>query len=193
MTIVIMPNAYGHSGFNLCIVYINGVKNREFTYESNDYFYNESTLKIGSPDADIDIYGIRIYDSALSPAAVLVNLINQETTVERREAIKAKNDLLDSYGVDIDYGKIKTKYNVFIFEGEVPSLKNPNEFKGNLNVEWVDHPEWNSTVYNVSCDGQGTSSKRYLHWNLRWKLKSNTRVSYSNDSETTGSWRFVPN
>ena len=192
MTITIMPDAYGNSGFNLCIIYINGVKNREFTYENNDYFQQEGILSIGCPYADVDIYGIRVYDFALSPAGVLLNMINWETDNDIREEIRAYNDILDADGVDVDYNKTRLKYNVFVFDGDIPSLKNPNEFKGNLSIEWAKNPEWNSKVLNVKCDGQGTSAKRYLLWNLRWKLKEDTVVQYSDGTTTTGSWKFVP-
>ena len=38
LTVVIMPTAYGNADFNLAILYINGKKNREFSYATNDYF-----------------------------------------------------------------------------------------------------------------------------------------------------------
>ena len=35
-------------------------------------------------------------------------------------------------------------------------------------------PEWNFTIENAPCDGQGTTSKKYYRWNLRWKLKDSS-------------------
>ena len=69
LTLVIMPDAYGNPDFNLCIVYVNGVKNREFTYKNNDYFAQNSDIIIGSDYADVDVYGVRAYDSALTSEA----------------------------------------------------------------------------------------------------------------------------
>ena len=47
-TLTILPMAYGNPDFNLCILYINGVKNREFAYEDNDYFAQRGGIVIGS-------------------------------------------------------------------------------------------------------------------------------------------------
>ena len=47
-------------------LYINGKKNREFSYAANDYFAQSSPITIGSEYADIDLYGIRMYDMALT-------------------------------------------------------------------------------------------------------------------------------
>lgn len=38
LTVVVMPDAYGNAGFNIVAIYINGKKNRQYAYESNDYF-----------------------------------------------------------------------------------------------------------------------------------------------------------
>lgn len=193
MSVVLTPNAYGNSGFNLCIIYINGVKNREFTYENNDYFQNNGSLTIGCTSADVDLYGLRVYDFALTTEGVLRNLLNWEVSSEVRENISRRNDVLDANGSQVDYNKVKAMFNTFVFTGDIPSLNNPNKFNGDLIVAWVEHPEWNSTVKNSTCDGQGTSAKRYWKWNLRWKLASDTKVIYADGSETTGVWRFVPN
>ena len=193
LTFVLVPNAYGNNGFNLCIVFINGVKNREFTYESNDYFQQNGNLTIGCLTADVDIYGFRVYDFALTTGGVLRNLLNWETSSQKRQEISTKNDVLDANGNYVDYAKVSTQYNTFVFTGDIPSLNNPNRFKGDLIVSWADNPEWNSIVHNVECDGQGTSAKKYWKWNLRWKLKSDTKVTYADGTETTGKWKFVPN
>ena len=72
LTLVIMPDAYGNPDFNLCIVYVNGVKNREFTYKNNDYFAQNSDIIIGSDYGGmLNAHGVRAYDSALLLEAVL--------------------------------------------------------------------------------------------------------------------------
>lgn len=193
ISFVIMPNAYGNSGFNLCIIYVNGVKNREFTYENNDYFYQEGNIIIGSEFADVDIYGIRIYNSALTSGGVFRNLINWTVGNDERTKKTQKNDVLDSNGSDIDYNKVKKLYNVFVLNSPIPSLSNPNKMTGPLEVFWNEHPEWNSYIDLVECDGQGTSSKKYWKWNLRWKLSGTSIVSYEDGNENTiGKWKFIP-
>jgi hypothetical protein len=70
LTLTIVPNAYGNPEFNLCVIYIDGVKNREFVYPTNDIFGHDSPITIGSDYADIDVYGIRVYNQGLSSGAV---------------------------------------------------------------------------------------------------------------------------
>ena len=206
VTYVISPNSYGITGLNFCYIYINGVKNRTFMYGNNDNFNNDSTIVIGCTDADVDVYGIRVYNRALSSTGVTNNLINWETSTEKRNTIKKKNDLFDIDNVDIDINKVKKLYNVFVFSGDVPSYTNPKVTgTGDLEVMWFEHPEWNSIVRDCLAEGQGTSSKKYFEWNLRWKLsrkvtvdgkevKIKSSVDYADGSaSTTGKWRFLPN
>lgn len=192
-TLVIMPDAYGNSGFNLCIVYINGVKNREFTYENNDYFAQNSDIVIGSDYADVDVYGVRVYDSALTSEAVLRNYINWLGDNTEKNSIKAKNDVMDGNGSEIDFENTVDQYNVFVFDNLYPSMANPNEMPGMLEVYFSDHPEWNVKISNVKAKGQGTSSMRYWKWNVRFTLdKKLSVVTHADGSTNTGGWAMVP-
>lgn len=202
---VIMPNAYGNNGFNLCFIYINGVKNRTFLFENNDYFSNTQNIVLGCTGADLDVYGFRVYDRALSSTGVQTNIINWETSNERREQLLKKNDVFNVDGTVIDFMKIKGVLNCFVFTGDIPSYTDKDVTgKGDLEVYWAEHPEWNSIVRNIKAEGQGTSSKKYYKWNLRWKfekddydkngvqIKWKTVVDYADGSQTKGSWIFVP-
>ena len=205
LTYVIMPNAYGNRGYNLCFLYTNGVKNRTFKYESNDYFVNTADIEIGCTGADIDIYGIRVYNTSLASSGVLRNLINWETSIQRREQLTEKNDVFGADGSTIDFEKVRRQMNVFTFSGDVPSYDAPKvSGKGDLEVLWCDHPEWNSIVRNIKAEGQGTSSKKYWKWNLRWKFEKDTFddngvqltwktvVDYADGTQTKGKWQFIP-
>lgn len=205
VTYVIMPNAYGNEGFNLCFEYVNAVKNRTFVYQSNDYFYSDADITLGCTGADMDVYGIRVYDTALSSAGVLSNHVNWEVSIDDRNNIIEKNDVFNSEGSDIDFYKIKDKLNCFVFSGDVPSYTNKKVTgKGDLEVFWAEHPEWNSIVKNILAEGQGTSSKKYFKWNLRWKFEKDkfdengvqiswaTVVEYVDGTTEKGKWRFVP-
>lgn len=192
MSFVIMPKAYGNNGFNLCIIYINGVRNKVFYYEDNDYFQVPSTLKIGSDYADIDIYGIRVYDSALTSAAVQKNFANWLETIPEKEDMDERNDILDSMAADIDFANTVDQYNVFVFGNKVPNAVNRDAKDGSLEIYWAGHPEWNASIDNVPCEGQGTSSMFYYRWNLRWKLPKTCTVTYTDGSTTTGKIRFLP-
>ena len=195
MTMVLMPDAYGNSGLNLAIIYINGVKNREFLYQNNDYFRNDSNIKIGSNFSDVDVYAIRIYDSALTSDGVQKNFINLLTNNDEKNHIQDKNDVLDINGSEIDFIKCRTKYNCFVFNKTFPSLVNNNRMKdGTLDVYFVDNPEWNVSISNVEGRGQGTSSMRYWKWNVRFGFdKANSIITYADGTTEIGYWAITPN
>lgn len=178
LALTIMPDAYGNPGFNLCILYVNGRKNREFVYADNDYFAHTGNIIIGSDYADIDIYGIRIYDSALTSQGVLRNYINWLADNSEKVRETTDNDVMDANGSEIDFENVKDQYNVFVFDNTFPRLSNPNKYKGTLSVYFAGHPELNVELPNAEAKGQGTSSMRYWWWNIRFTL---------NDS-----WQMIP-
>ena len=192
LTLTIMPDAYGNQGFNLAILYINGVKNREFAYESNDYFAQDGTILIGSDGADIDVYGIRAYDSALTSDGVMQNFKNWLADNEEKNRVESENDIMDANGTDISFEKVKEKYNVFTFNRPFPSLSNPNTMTGTWKMFWADHPDWNIVIEELPVGGQGTSSMKYKDWNLRGKGGSETKITYADGTTDTKSWTFVP-
>ena len=192
ITVVIMPDAYGNPGFNLCIIYVNGVKNREFTYANNDYFAQNGTISIGSDYADTYTYGARVYDFALTSGGVLRNLINWLPTKEEKEAVQEKNDVLDENGSKIDFYKVKEKYNTFVIKEPIPSLFNPNVLTTSWHTYFAEHPEWNWWIDIIDVDGQGTSSKKYWRWNLRGKDGKQSVATYADGSTTVGYVNFTP-
>jgi len=148
-----MPDAYGNSGFNLCILYINGIKNREFTYENNDYFAHNGTIVIGSDNADVDVYGIREYDSALTSQGVQTNYVNWLSTAEEKNSFKTENDILDTNGSEIDFDNTVDQYNVIVFDNTIPSMADQTQRIGTLDVYFYDHPEWNVSISDVTAKG----------------------------------------
>ena len=188
LTVVVMPDAYGNAGFNIVCIYINGKKNRQYAYENNDYFKHNGKIVLGNDFANLYLYGLRVYDAALTSEAVQKNYINQLVTTDEKQAEKDANSVLDGEGVNIDFNATKLLYNVFVFDKPFPNLMNPSGVGGNVNVYFKDKPERNFTVNDVLCEGQGTSSKKYLEWNMRYKLnglkdasgnKINSLVTYA--------------
>ena len=186
LTLTIVPKAYGNDAFNLAVIYINGVKNREFVYANNDYFAHNTPITLGSDYADVDIYGIRIYNNGLSASAVQQNYINWLVSTGQKNEVSLANDIYDSEGSQIDYNNTVDQYNCFVIDCDVPSIDNTSEdIVGTLEVFFADHPDWNFTVQNAPIGGQGTSSMKYRKWNLRWKFANDSIMSYADGSETT--------
>lgn len=98
LTVVIMPDAYGNAGFNIVAIYINGKKNRQYVYKSNDYFKNNGKIMLGNDYANLYLYGLRVYDSALPSEAVQKNYINQLVTTDEKRIEKNLNQVLDGEG-----------------------------------------------------------------------------------------------
>lgn len=193
LTLTIIPDAYGYYGLNLCILYINGVKNREFVYENNDYFAHSGNIIIGSDYADVDIYGIRVYESGLTSFAVLTNFINWQANTDDKNKTKSDNDILDLNGVEVDFENTKDQYNVFVFDKKIPQLADQTERVGTLEVFFKDNPEWNVSISNVTAKGQGTSSMRYWIWNTRFQLdKKSSIVTHPDGSQDFYKWAMTP-
>ena len=193
LTLTILPTAYGNPGFNLCILYINGRKNREFTYEDNDYFAQSGAIVIGSDFADVDIYGIREYESGLTSQGVLTNYINWLSDTEEKARVKAFNDILDSNGSEIDFNNTKDQFNCLVFDKTIPSMLDQTQRIGTLEVLFYDHPEWNVAISNVTAKGQGTSSMKYYLWNTRYQLdKALSVITFADGTTGTKKWQMVP-
>ncbi len=193
LALTILPDAYGNPGFNLCILYINGVKNREFMYENNDYFAHEGGIVIGSGSADVDIYGIREYDFGLTSQGVLRNYINWLVATADKAGMTAENDVLDSNGSEIDFENTKDQFNVFVFDNTIPSMADQTQRVGTLEVMFYDHPEWNVSISNVAAKGQGTSSMKYWIWNTRYQLdKVNSVITHADGTTTAKKWQMTP-
>ena len=141
LTVVVMPDAYGNAGFNIVAIYINGKKNRQYAYESNDYFKNAGKITLGNDYANLYLYGLRVYDSALTSEAVQKNYINQLVTTDEKRTEKNINQVLDGEGVNIDFNATKMLYNVFVVDKPFPNLNNPSGVAGNLEVFFKDKPE----------------------------------------------------
>lgn len=71
-------------------------KNRTFLYESNDYWAQNGDIIIGSDYADVDVYGIRIYETGLGSNAVHKNYINWLPGTDEKVEESENNNLYDA-------------------------------------------------------------------------------------------------
>lgn len=123
---------------SLAKVYLNAVPCRELVYANNQAETAEGRLpaagiwcrgaghggiKIGNPHADIDIYGIRCYRSALSAEFVRQDYIASLPDAASKVAVKTRNDITTNGR--IDYIKAKDKgYRCLTLVGQ-------DQYKGN--------------------------------------------------------------
>lgn len=198
MTIVILPKAYGNTGFHIVRVYINNNVVREFTFSAGDKFLSQGKLIFGSDDADIDIYSTFVYNKALSRGEVQTNHVNLLATLAEKQSLVAKNDVFDD-GV-VSFEKVRQLCNVVVFErganntlpNFIPSYTNQVTSLLNWHILWRDTPENNIIIRNYPTDGQGTTAKTYYLWNQRGKADDDTIIEYADGTTSVKSFVFLP-
>lgn len=170
LAVNIIPNL-SNSGLNYIRIFVNGIMNREILYTSTDIFKNGAlSIKIGSNNADIDIYGIRIYKKGLSASDIRQDYMSSIPTIEEKIAFKEENNILSSNGT-ISYDKAKVKYNTLVWTGRVPSKLTGNvEFEGKLHIDIIGDNAHSGDITNLIIKGQGSSSRGYWKWNHQYNL-----------------------
>ena len=181
----------GEGGKNLCSIYINGISNVCFSFEGSSYF-GDGNFSIGQQDTDALLYKMRVYGFALEPQAVFNNFLNCifDGIEFTRSELNAKNNVLD--GDSVDYAKVKAAgYNTMVVttpnNEAIPSFYNDKTIEGcSVKFEYAADHTKDVLVSNVSMDGQGTTSKKYFRWNLRWKTDTPTTWTYGDGTTETG-------
>ena len=154
-------------------IYLDGVLSGVQRYADTDNFQqnNPLTITLGSSLCGLDIYNIRIYNKALSTAAVLNNYIADQTVPTTRLQLMSDNDILDENG-KVSYDRVKAlgQIPIITFTGPMPTYKGDKKKKTTrMKFEDPAHPEMNFDVLLDQIDVQGTSSQFYIRKN--WKVK----------------------
>ena len=177
---------------NLCIIYVNGVRKKEFSYTTADSWIIQANIILGSQTADLYVYNIRVYSKGFGTQDALQNYVaSLPTSTDKKKAYELFSSVIDdSYSVN--YEKTKSVANVVTIEmlngSELPhyGLSKDYSAKCNLSVFWNGHPEWNWSIDNIPVEGQGTTSMNYFRWNLRWRLdKSSGYTIHLADGSTS--------
>ena len=161
---------------NICIIYVNGVRKKEFAFTNADSWITEANVILGSETADMYLYNIRVYDKGFGTQDALQNYVaSLPNSLDKRKAYELMHTVIDD-SFNIDYDRTKVVANVVTIEmldgGEIPHYGLSKEYKAqcNLEVSWNKNPEWNWGIDNITIEGQGTTSMNYFRWNLRWRL-----------------------
>lgn len=171
-----------NSGINYIRIFVNGCINREIDYVASDTFLQlvngERTsqgIRIGASQAEIDIYGIRIYKKALSSSDVMQDYVASLATSAEKLTFRANNDILVN-GL-INYEKTKGMYNTMLWKPNARTegtcrLATYGDAKdqlqyGDMDVIIVGDKAHSGSFYNMNTKGQGTSSMSYWKWNQR--------------------------
>ena len=203
-THVVLNIVYGISGsnVNMARIFVNGVLSREFKWDTTDVFVQyldgvrtSQGIRIGSDGADIDIYNLRIYRSALSSSDILQNYMAAQSNVADKLAIRQANDLLDDNG-RISYAKAHAKYQTICWHIEagahLPAYGDTKKYEilapvtviGRLTSEGIK----DEFLYNWFLLGQGTSSMTYYGWNVAMNPKTKNHTDDPKLATLKGTW-----
>lgn len=168
-------------------VFVNGGIEREFLFDhnrSNEFWQNDAAgnpsslgIRIGQDGADIDIYGIRVYQKSLSSQDIQQNRVSVLPTAAEKLAFKQENDILQDGA--ISYAKAAAKYNVIVWYGYNVSGHNADtkaDKKGSLYIQMRDSAgaidrAHSGSLTGLTAKGQGSTSKQYYEWNPQYQWK----------------------
>ena len=193
-------------------VFINGDIEREYKYSITDSeefctgAMSNGGFTLGQDGADLDIYGIRIYqNTALEASEVLNDYISTLPTTAEKQQIRSDNDILT--GGKIDLEKCRTKgLRCIVWHGVEPYKENTSSQKGYWEIFQYDAkgnymPEYSGTICKASqalpTKRQGSTANTYYYSNIQTKFNDvsdtiNVKLSELHDSisvsikETTG-------
>ena len=169
-------------------IFVNGGIEREFLFDhnrSNEFWQNDEAgnpsslgIRIGQDGADIDIYGIRVYQKSLSSQDIQQNRVSVLPTAAEKLVFKRENDILQDGA--ISYAKAAAKYNVAVWYGYNVSGHNADtkaDKKGSLYVQMRDDSgaidkAHSGNLTGLNQKGQGSTSRQYYEWNPQFQWKS---------------------
>lgn len=176
------------SEHRLIYCYINSDLSYVLPYPDDDDFsqINPVDISIGTNDATVSIYCIRVYDNSLNYHQILGNRIADTADVNEMLALYERNDIFDSSG-KIVMDKLPTTLPRMIIT--VPQLPQYKGDKKTCSVTYINpaEPAKSFTAENVQIDVQGTSSQYYPRKNYKLKYKSGF---VNNAGETSSAYQL---
>ena len=168
---------YGVQGLNWVRIFLDGRIERVFNYLVADNFAGGPVgIAIGNTSSDIDVFGMRCYQKALSTDEVMQDRKAAFSTVSEKIAFATRNNILGDGGA-IDFAKAKELYNVIGLTGHLAKYGDSDKGKTKNNTLYVSkptEPENAGTYTGIENSGQGTTAMTYNDWNQQQKPGSET-------------------
>lgn len=195
------PDASLQGTMSIARVLIDGTIEREFTFDTlntEEFFVagQGKSIRIGQDNADIDIYGIRVYiNKELSEADVRQNFAACAPTAEdKRKIITENSEVIVNGVVDLDKC-LEVGKDCLVWNGTMVST--PGAMSGGQSETvkdgWLDIYLFNKdktrdllhsgTLTGTQMKGQGTTAMSYAEWNQQWQWKE-----ASEDKGWTDGW-----
>lgn len=184
----------------LIYCYINGIMSGVVQYPADDDFAQTVPvdITIGSRDATIDLYCIRVYDNDLTRHQILNNWIADTQVVETMLERYSRNHVFDAYS-QIVIAQLPKDLPYLVLDGsELPQYKGDVKVMGGYYTDPINASR-SFTFTGAEVDVQGTSSQYYARKNYKIKFKGgfvdpsgNTQKTYKlrTDSVPTNTFTF---
>lgn len=169
----------------LIYCYINGIMSGVVQYPADDDFAQSVPvdISIGSRDAAIDLYCIRVYDNDLTRHQVLNNWIADTQVVETMLERYSRNHVFDSYS-QIVISQLPKDLPYLVLDGtELPQYKGDVKTMSGYYTDPVNGSN-SFTFSGAEVDVQGTSSQYYARKNYKIKFKGGFVDPSGNTQET---------
>ena len=169
----------------LIYCYINGIMSGVVQYPADDDFAQSVPvdISIGSRDAAIDLYCIRVYDNDLTRHQVLNNWIADTQVVETMLERCSRNHVFDAYS-QIVISQLPKDLPYLVLDGtELPQYKGDVKVMGGSYTDPINASR-SFTFTGAEVDVQGTSSQYYARKNYKIKFKGGFVDPSGNTQET---------
>lgn len=169
----------------LIYCYINGIMSGVVQYPADDDFAQSVPvdISIGSRDATIDLYCIRVYDNDLTRHQVLNNWIADTQVVETMLERYSRNHVFDAYS-QIVISQLPKDLPYLVLDGtELPQYKGDVKTMSGYYTDPVNGSK-SFTFSGAEVDVQGTSSQYYARKNYKIKFKGGFVDPSGNTQET---------
>lgn len=168
----VINQAQGTTNRRLSFIYANGIISRAEKWAVTDNYISDAPLKfMATPEAQISLKSIRIYDAALSSDNMLNNYTLYRDTIEEMLDVYDRNDVYEEGTVSFSYEKMMGRLPVMIVTGDIPTLENTSDKDTQIVVDIEYHnlqdPDKSFTMKNAAMRPQGTSSMGYPKKNFR--------------------------
>ena len=156
---------------NLVFIYINGILSGAINYGSADNYLSDTLLSLnGTAEAQIALYDVLVYNTALSSSQILNNYILYRANIEDMRGIYDKNDILEEGNISVD--KTRRNIPVMIVTGDLLDLdeKSDTDYYITADIDYYNDPDptKNFRIEGARIRIQGTSSRFYPRKNYRF-------------------------
>lgn len=173
---LVINRATGSTNKGLAFIYVNGILSGATKFAATDSFTSDTVFTMsGTDEAEIKLYQIRAYNTALSSDQILNNYILYQNSTEEMQNIYYRNDVTDSTGLILSLEKLEKFLPVMLVTGNIPTLENTKNKKEQITVDVeyynLQDPTKSFTMKKAAMTPQGTSSMSYPKKNFKLYTK----------------------